>query len=366
MRHDRFIYPTPYAIRQQMFLNPLNWLYFPTALALGALHALEPGHAKTLTAAYLIGIKGTKRDALFLGLSVALTHSIVVIGISVIALWIGRETFTQDVTHWLQLGSSSLVILLGAGMLAKRIRQMLRAQNAATHSHHHPASEPVVIQSAQGPGTLEIIQTPSGERIRLRLEAPVPALQAKVFINRPNGLEALGLRALSAQEFLSELAPDEPHEFAAELRLSQGEHQEVIPFEHHEPHHHDHDHSLLSDDEHARAHAATIPEYAKRGERPTTGQIIAFGAAGGMIPCPASITVMLLALSIGKFASGLLAVMGFSLGLAITLVGIGLIVVAGISRLQDSGRFAWVSAKTPILSAAVVLLSGIASLLFVH
>jgi nickel/cobalt exporter len=56
--------------------NPFTWVYFPTALSLGALHALEPGHAKTLTAAYLIGIKGMKRDALLLGLSMAFTHSI--------------------------------------------------------------------------------------------------------------------------------------------------------------------------------------------------------------------------------------------------------------------------------------------------
>lgn len=48
---------------------------------------------------------------------------------------------------------------------------------------------------------------------------------------------------------------------------------------------------------------------------------------------------MLLALSTGKFGSGLLAVAGFSLGLAIALVGIGLIVVAGISQLQVSVKF---------------------------
>ena len=101
---------------------------------LGALHALEPGHAKTLTAAYLIGIKGTKRDALLLGLSVAFTHSIVVIGISVAALWIGKETFTQDVTHWLQLGSGIIVMILGAWMLVKRVKQMRKQAH-----HHHGA-----------------------------------------------------------------------------------------------------------------------------------------------------------------------------------------------------------------------------------
>jgi ABC-type nickel/cobalt efflux system permease component RcnA len=53
--------------------DTLHVFYFPAAVALGALHALEPGHAKALTASYLIGIKGTKRDSAILGLSVALT-----------------------------------------------------------------------------------------------------------------------------------------------------------------------------------------------------------------------------------------------------------------------------------------------------
>lgn len=101
-------------------------------------------------------------------------------------------------------------------------------------------------------------------------------------------------------------------------------------------------------------------------KRPSLGQIVAFGAAGGMIPCPASITVMLLALSIGKFASGLLAVVGFSMGLAITLVGIGLIVVAGISRIHNTGRFHRISSQAPVLSAVVVILSGLATLVFTH
>ena len=122
----------------------------------------------------------------------------------------------------------------------------------------------------------------------------------------------------------------------------------------------------MADDEHAKAHAADMPEYAKKGERPTYLQVISFGAAGGMIPCPASITVMLLALSIGKFGTGLFAVAGFSVGLAVTLVGIGLIVVAGLSKLHRSGRFHWVSSKAPVLSAVVVIVSGLAALLFAH
>ena len=272
-------------------VETLSWVYLPTALALGGLHALEPGHAKTLTAAYLIGIKGTKKDAFLLGLSVALTHSIVVIGISVAALWVGREAFTQDVTRWLQIGSGVIVILLGTWMLVRRLRHQSRVkallicpQNHAHHDHSHG------------------------------------------------------------------------HDHDHEHHHDHGHHH----------HDHNHDHSLMTDDEHARAHAATIPEYAKRGERPTLLQIVSFGAAGGMIPCPASITVMLLALSIGQFASGLLAVMGFSLGLAIALVGIGLLVVGGLSRLEKTGKVAWLSERAPVLSAGVVILSGVVALAFVH
>lgn len=292
--------------------NPFTWVYFPTALALGALHALEPGHAKTLTAAYLIGIKGTKRDALLLGLSVAFTHSIVVVGISIGALWLGRETFTHDVTHWLQIGSGVIVIFLGLWMLIRRLSQMRRAR---THSHSHGTPGSATMNTNLASAQFQFVRGDTRGAISFKVHKP------------------------------------------------HGHHHH---HSHDHDHDHEHDHAHMTDDEHARAHAATMPEYAKRGERPTLLQIITFGAAGGMLPCPASITVMLLALSIGKFASGALAVAGFSLGLAITLVGIGLIVVAGLSKLQGTGRFHWISSKAPVLSAIVVMLSGCAALLFAH
>ena len=214
-------------------------------------------------------------------------------------------------------------------------------------------------------GLLEIIDTPEGERMKFTSEKSQEKLLLRVIINRSESLEVLVLKQAypGAKEYLSEVAPNEPHEFSAEFEMSIENQKDVVPFEMQEPHDH---HDSMSDDEHAKAHATTMPEYAKRGERPTLTQILAFGAAGGMIPCPASITVMLLALSIGKFASGLLAVAGFSLGLAIALVGIGLIVVAGISKLQDSGKFHWVSKKAPIISACVVIFSGVAALVFAH
>ena len=165
--------------------NPFTWVYFPTALMLGALHALEPGHAKTLTAAYLIGIKGTKKDALLLGLSVALTHSIVVIGISVAALWIGKETFTQDVTHWLQIGSGVVVVLLGAWLLIKRILQMRKSH------HNHGAPEPIHISNELASGKLEIIDTDNGERMRFTCDRVGSEINFRVIIKRFEGSEVL-------------------------------------------------------------------------------------------------------------------------------------------------------------------------------
>jgi nickel/cobalt transporter (NicO) family protein len=54
------------------------WFYLPAAVILGALHALEPGHAKSLMAAYIVSIRGTPGQAALLGLSAAVGHTIIV------------------------------------------------------------------------------------------------------------------------------------------------------------------------------------------------------------------------------------------------------------------------------------------------
>src|ERR1700684_3150624 len=112
--------------------DTLSFVYFPAAVLLGALHALEPGHAKALTASYLIGIKGTKRDSVILGLSVAATHSLVVILISAIGLWLVNESFTGDATKWLERGSGFIAIGIGSWMLYRRLFIWRNS-----HKHHH-------------------------------------------------------------------------------------------------------------------------------------------------------------------------------------------------------------------------------------
>ncbi len=137
----------------------LDPVYFPAAVLLGALHALEPGHAKALTASYLIGIKGTKRDSVLLGLSVATTHSLVVILISGIGLWLGNEAFTGNATHWLERGSGFIAVAIGCWMLYRRLF-------VKRHAHHPHHAEPVQIHGTFLNGSLEIVETPLGEKIR--------------------------------------------------------------------------------------------------------------------------------------------------------------------------------------------------------
>jgi len=339
----------------------LSAVYFPSAVLIGGLHALEPGHAKTLTAAFLIGTKGTKRDAAVLGLAVAFTHSIVVIGLSVIAVSIGREAFTGEASYFLALGSSVLVILLGLWLFTRRLRALRRAKNALSHSQAHShGTEPVVLSATLLKGELAIVDSPSGEKFQFRGEAS-GAQKLEVVIFRPGGTQESHVLALNAEDqtvWQSLDTPEEPHEFSAELRICAGEASESVAFSMNEAEHHEHDHALLSDEEHARAHMSDLPDYVKRGERPTLLQILAFGAVGGLVPCPAAVSVMLLSLSLSQSGKGLFMVLGFSLGLALTLVGIGLIVVTGVSKLAASGRLSRFSAYAPLLAATMVLISG--------
>ena len=348
----------------------LSTVYFPTAVALGALHALEPGHAKALTAAYLIGIKGTKRDSIVLGLAVAATHSCVVVGISAFALWVGREAFAGEATHWLEVGSGAVAVSIGVWMLQRRLRQRRRAGSRDHHDHHHHhdhhASDPQPIKGRDLVGVIEIVETPIGERLRFAASRVLKLRNLEARICRPGGrLEILGMiqSPLAPKIYMSNASPEEPHEFAASLHAETDAGADSAVFEMREPKGHGHDHALMDDDEHARAHAATLPAYVENGERPSTLQILAFGAAGGMVPCPASITVMLLALSVGKTSNGLFAVLGFSLGLATTLVGVGLLVVTGLSRVATStGRVAWLTQRAPVLSSCLVIVSGLFAL----
>ena len=90
------------------------------AVGLGALHAVSPGHGKTLVAAYLIGSRGTVRQAAGLGLTVAVTHTAGVFLLGLVMLVAGEFLVPERVIGWLSAASGLLVV--GPGDRARHAR----------------------------------------------------------------------------------------------------------------------------------------------------------------------------------------------------------------------------------------------------
>ena len=89
--------------------------------------------------------------------------------------------------------------------------------------------------------------------------------------------------------------------------------------------------------------------------RTGTWQTILFGLSGGLIPCPAAITVFILCLHLGKLALGLTLVSAFSIGLAATLVAVGVVAAVGLKAVSArTSRFDAVMAAAPWLSVALI------------
>ncbi len=130
----------------------------------------------------------------------------------------------------------------------------------------------------------------------------------------------------------------------------------------HHQHDHVHDHELEGvefGDAHARAHAAEMQKQLIN-QQITTWQIILFGLTGGLLPCPSAFAVLLVCLQLKKVSLGFALVLGFSIGLAITLVTIGTIAAISVKhaskRFKEFGEFA---RKVPYASSIVLILIGL-------
>jgi nickel/cobalt transporter (NicO) family protein len=207
------------------------------AMAWGAVHALSPGHGKTMVAAYLVGTRGTARHALALGATVTVTHTAGVFALGLVTLALSQYVLPEQLYPWLNLASGLLVVFVGAGVLRGRVRRL------RSHRHHH-----------------------------------------------------------------------------------------------HQHGHHDHDHHGPED-------------LTWRG-------LLGMGASAGLIPCPSALVVLLAAIAQHQVALGLLMIVAFSLGLAGTLSGLGLLVVLG-GRMASRLRVPPVlSTALPAVSALVIVAAG--------
>ena len=110
-----------------------GWFLFTAiliAIGLGALHALEPGHGKTIVAAYLVGSRGTASHALLLGLIVTVSHTAGVFALGAVTLYASRYIVPEQLYPWLSVLSGLTIAALGIYMLLRRL-----TGTATDHSH---------------------------------------------------------------------------------------------------------------------------------------------------------------------------------------------------------------------------------------
>jgi hypothetical protein len=106
------------------------------AMVWGAGHALTPGHGKTIVGAYLIGSRSTPWHAVYLGLTVTLTHTLGVFALGLIALFASRYVLPEQLYPWLGAVSGLIVVGMGLFMLRQRVRPLIAGYFAHRRDHH--------------------------------------------------------------------------------------------------------------------------------------------------------------------------------------------------------------------------------------
>lgn len=326
------------------------WLFVPSAILLGALHGLEPGHSKTMMAAFIVAIRGTVLQAVLLGLSATISHTAIVWVIALAGLHFGQELSGERSEAYLQLISAIVIIGIAIWMIWRTWRE----QNGAHHHHHNDEPQSVVVGGRSL--SVEIFEDGVPPRWRIRAETgALPAAEALHLTTvRPDGAEQGFSFRLGSGHLESIEEIPEPHAFKARIGLA-GETAEIL----FEEHAHDHMNLGDEDDAHARAHAADIRKRFA-GRTVTTAQIVLFGLTGGLIPCPAAITVLLLCIQLKQFSLGFVLVLCFGIGLAITMVSAGVLAVLSLRHVERHwSGFSRFAHRAPYVSAALIVLVGL-------
>jgi len=316
----------------------LSVIFFLSAFGLGALHALEPGHGKTVVAAYLVGTKGRKIDAVVLGLVVTVTHSFSAIALAVIAkLASDSISLTEEALHGsLGLVAGLLILIVGGCMLVSRLRG-----GDLFHGHSH------------GPGDSHSHGHSSGHSHNTH--------------NRD-------LHHHAPRKFAFLEGDHDDHQ-ASDGHVHETEHEHVHSdgTVHSHVHHpggnpstgmcfHDSGHNgSLRQVDHDRSDNTAHTKMETDGRRKRLGnwQLFLLGVSGGLVPCPAAIVILLASVASGRIDEGLAYILLFSLGLAAALIAIGITVVSAgklAARFLDAQKFA---RRVSIASAAIITGIGV-------
>ena len=297
------------AFTRLILLEEINLSTLLVALGIsfiwGAMHAMTPGHGKTIVGAYLVGSRGTMKHAVYLGLTTTITHTLGVFALGLITLFAAQFIVPETLYPWMSLLSGLFVIGIGLNLFASRFRSLELGtwmQAFKTKAGRSPRPYSPVLAHAHSEGS---------------------AHEHKYVLNT------------SHEHHGHAYAHSHSHDHA-------GHHHN-----HADEHHHDHaDHSHL-------------PPGAD-GSPVTWHNLLALGVSGGLLPCPSALVVLLGAIALNRIGFGLILVLAFSLGLAAALTAIGMtFIYAGrlFERFPSQGKIIRI---LPALSALFVSLLGIA------
>jgi nickel/cobalt transporter (NicO) family protein len=266
----------------------------------GAMHAMTPGHGKTIVGAYLVGSRGTMKHALYLGLTTTITHTVGVFAFGLITLLAAQYIVPEKLFPWITLLSGLFVVGIGFNLFLERFKSSgLRAWLGKWKLNRAP---------------LQPAYSPSLNRFHIERVDHRPG--SKYSLTSSHGHVHLH---------------DHPHQI-------QGVHDH-----HHHEHEGAHDHG-----DHSHLPPETI----------TWRNLLALGISGGLLPCPSALVVLLGAIALNRISFGLVLVLAFSLGLAGALTAIGMMFIyAGklFRRFPTSGK---VVSFLPVLSALFVSVIG--------
>jgi len=316
------------------------------AAGLGALHAISPGHGKTVMAAYLVGSRGSVRHALGLGLTVTISHTLGVLALGVVSLSFASLLPPDRLYPILGLASGLIVVSIGAWLLWGRLRDVrvgrAAAGTLATTSDHAHAD------GAEG-----------------RHEPPhfhghdAHHVHADGHGHDADHAHAHGHDADHAQAGGHGYDADQVQVHAAGSGIGHDQGGSGAT----------HDPLVLDGDDEAsdaggwHSHGGSRHTHLPpRGTTLSWRGLFALGLAGGMVPSVSALIVLLGSISLGRPAFGILLTISFGAGMAVVLVGIGMALVFArgwIERVPARFGDRRLSRLLPTATAFVVLVAGL-------
>ncbi|MFJ5778311.1 nickel transporter [Streptomyces sp. NPDC093094] len=336
---DRFTQALESLVARQDLTFGFAVLALFVAVALGAMHALAPGHGKTLMAATAVAHGGRARlkHVLPLAASVTVTHTLGVVALGLLVT--AGSAAAPSVIAWLGIASGALVTGAGVSLLRK-----------AWHTRARPA------RPRKAPERVPVLVGAHGHA---------------------------GHAHRHAEDGEHTHSPDEEH-----THSSDGEHTHSPAHDHSHDHGHGHSHGHSHDHGHGHGHSHGHAHGHTHGDThththngfthshpvaPTLRGTLLLGFAGGLVPSPSAVVVLVGAAALGHAWFGLLLVVAYGAGLALTLTAAGIAVVRlggrAVQALERRPRWTAHPLATaarralPLVSAGVVVLLGAGLLL---